>query len=148
MSISNLGNCAVYNHAISSLTISELYGTTKSVHAARIEAAIKKSLAATLEMQRWPKDRPNDKGGWRYLKDYDATDSDLSITGWQLKFLRSARNAGFDVPEQPINDAVAYVRRCYDKKYRRVCLFGRQRRLTQSWNRRSRNSRARTCRFP
>lgn len=112
-----LGNCAVYNHAISSLTISELYGTTKSVHAARIESAIKKSLAATLEMQRWPKDRPSDKGGWRYLKDYDPTDSDLSITGWQLKFLRSARNAGFDVPEQPINDAVAYVRRCYDKKY-------------------------------
>jgi hypothetical protein len=112
-----LGNCAVYNHAISSLTISELYGTTKSSHAARIESAIKKSLAATLEMQRWPKDRPSDKGGWRYLKDYDPTDSDLSITGWQLKFLRSARNAGFEVPEQPITDAVAYIRRCYDEKY-------------------------------
>ena len=80
-------------------------------------------------MQRWPKDRPDDKGGWRYLKDYDATDSDLSITGWQLKFLRSARNAGFDVPEQPINDAVAYVRRCYDKKYGAFVYVSRQRRL-------------------
>ncbi len=112
-----LGNCAIYNHGISSLTISELYGTTKTTHAARIEAAIRKSLAATLEMQKWPKDRPGDKGGWRYLKDYDATDSDLSATGWQLKFLRSARNAGFDVPQQPIDDAVGFVRRCFDEKY-------------------------------
>jgi hypothetical protein len=112
-----LGNCVVYNHGISSLTLSELYGTTQSVHAARIESAIQQALVATLEMQRWPKDRPQDKGGWRYLRDYDATDSDLSCTGWQLKFLRSARNAGFDVPEAPINDAVAYVRRCYDKRY-------------------------------
>src|SRR5262245_23282135 len=51
-----LGNCAVYNHAISSLMIAELYGTTKTAHAARMKAAIKKSLDATLEMQQWPKD--------------------------------------------------------------------------------------------
>jgi hypothetical protein len=32
-------------------------------------------------------------------------------------FLRSARNAGFDVPEQPIDDAVAYVRRTFSEKH-------------------------------
>jgi hypothetical protein len=112
-----LGNTIVYNHAISSLTLSELYGSTKTAHAARIESAIKNALAATLEMQQWPKDRPDDKGGWRYLKDYDPCDSDLSVTGWQLKFLRSARNAGFNVPEEPIKDAIAFIQRCYDKKY-------------------------------
>ena len=32
-------------------------------------------------------------------------------------FLRSAKNAGFDVPQQPIDDAVAYVRRCFRKDY-------------------------------
>jgi hypothetical protein len=68
-------------------------------------------------MQRWPKDREQDKGGWRYLDDSDAADSDLSITGWELKFLRSARNAGFNVPAQPIDDAVGYVRRSYSKQY-------------------------------
>jgi hypothetical protein len=112
-----MGNCAVYNHGISSLTISELYGTTKSIHAVQIEATIKRALAVTLTMQRWPKDRPVDDGGWRYLHDDDATDSDLSATGWQLKFLRSARNGGFNVPEKSIDDAVAYIRRCYDNKY-------------------------------
>jgi hypothetical protein len=112
-----VGNCAVYNHAISSLTISELYGTSRTVNGQRIQSAINKSLAATLEMQHWPKDHEQDKGGWRYLDDSDAADSDLSITGWELKFLRSARNAGFNVPAQPIDDAVAYVRRCYSKQY-------------------------------
>src|SRR5262249_16795911 len=57
-----LGNCAVYNHGISALTISELYGTTKSAHAARMERAIKVALTATLQMQQWPKDRPHDQG--------------------------------------------------------------------------------------
>lgn len=111
-----VGNCAVYNHGISSLTISELYGTTNSVHSARIESAIKQALVATLEMQQWPKGRPIDKGGWRYLNKFEPS-SDLTATGWQLKFLRSARNAGFNVPQEPIDEAVAYIRRCYDQKY-------------------------------
>jgi hypothetical protein len=111
-----VGNTAVYNHGISSLTISESYGTTKSVHAARMKSAIKKALEATLEMQQWPKGRQIDKGGWRYLNKYEPS-SDLTATGWQLKFLRSARNAGFDVPQEPIDEAVGYIRRCYDRKY-------------------------------
>jgi hypothetical protein len=68
-------------------------------------------------MQRWPKDLPKDRGGWRYIDQYNQDDSDLSITGWNLMFLRSARNAGFEVPKQPIDDAVAYVRRCYAREF-------------------------------
>jgi hypothetical protein len=41
----------------------------------------------------------------------------LSITGWELMFLRSARNAGFEVAKEPIDEAVAYVRRCYSARY-------------------------------
>ena len=79
----------------------------------RLRGAIDRALIASLEMQRWPKDRPADRGGWRYLDDHDADDSDLSITGWELMFLRSARNSGFNVSREPIDEAVAYVRRCY-----------------------------------
>jgi prenyltransferase beta subunit len=115
-----IGTCAAYNHAISSLTLSEVYGMSDADRAKRIQAAINKSLAATLKMQRWPKDRAEDRGGWRYIDDGGGNpeyDSDLSITGWNLMFLRSARNAGFDVPKQPIEEAVAYVRRCYSPNY-------------------------------
>jgi hypothetical protein len=112
-----IGNAASYNHGIASLTLSELYGTTRLKNEDRLKRAILRSLRVTLEMQRWPKDRAIDNGGWRYIDDFNHEDSDLSITGWQLMFLRSARNAGFDVPKQSIDDAVAYVRRTYSQQY-------------------------------
>jgi hypothetical protein len=113
-----VGETACYNHAISSLMLSELYGMSEGPKSDRMQKAIAKAIAATLVMQRWPKDDADDAGGWRYLDDANYIDSDLSVTGWQLMFLRSARNAGFDVPAKPIDDAVAYVRRCYDRQYR------------------------------
>jgi hypothetical protein len=114
---SGLGTNIAYNHAISALLLSELYGMGDAPQAERMKETIQKALDASLIMQRWPKDKEADKGGWRYLDDRDESDSDLSVTGWELMFLRSARNAGFDVPEDAINDAVAYVRRCYSKEY-------------------------------
>jgi hypothetical protein len=111
-----IGGCATYNHAISSLVLSEAYGMSPRSRARKLEAAIRKALAATLEMQVWPKDSPADRGGWRYVEDFDDVDSDLSVTGWQLMFLRSARNAGFEVPTERINDAVAFVKRSFDKR--------------------------------
>jgi hypothetical protein len=112
-----MGVSAVYNHGISSLMLSELYGMSGKQRAARIEKVISRSLRATLEMQRWPKDRSEDEGGWRYIDDFDDRDSDLSITGWQLMFLRSARNAGFDVPKASVDGAVQYVRQSYNPRY-------------------------------
>ncbi|HEX5470581.1 MAG TPA: hypothetical protein VFW73_01785, partial [Lacipirellulaceae bacterium] len=101
-----MGACAAYNHAISSLTISEIYGMGAASSAPRLKRAIQKSLDATFEMQNWPKDLASDLGGWRYIDDFDEVDSDLSVTGWELMFLRSARNAGFNVPDQRINAAI------------------------------------------
>ena len=48
------------------------------------------------------------------------SDSDLSVTGWHLMFLRSARNAGFDVPDRAIADAVAYIRRTFSESMARL----------------------------
>ena len=74
----HMGTCTAYDHAISSLLLSELYGMSDPRRAQRMEGAIKKALAATLKMQRWPKDKDFDKGGWRYIDDRDESDSDLS----------------------------------------------------------------------
>jgi hypothetical protein len=109
------GVTTAYNHAIASLALSEIYGMGTTAHAKELQKAIDASLKATLDMQRWPKEKKADIGGWRYLQDFDDKDSDLSITGWNLMFLRSARNAGFDVPESSIDDAVGYIRRTFDK---------------------------------
>lgn len=113
-----LGVTASYNHGIGSLVMSEVYGMTSDRQRSEDHRrVIVRALAATLEMQRWPKDLAKDRGGWRYLDEYNRHDSDLSITGWNLMFLRSARNAGFDVPKEPIDEAVAYVKRCYAQEY-------------------------------
>jgi hypothetical protein len=111
-----IGASGAYNHAISSLMLSEIYGMSPPGRARSLEAAIRKSLRATLEMQIWPKDSPADRGGWRYINDLDHIDSDLSVTGWELMFLRSARNSGFEVPADRIDDAVAFVRRSFDRQ--------------------------------
>ncbi len=108
-----LGRASAYNHAISALMLSEAYGMMDEADSRVIKQAIEKALVVTLAEQRRNKPRAVDLGGWRYLDSYQGVDSDLSVASWQLMFLRSARNAGFDVAEQPINDAVEYVRRCF-----------------------------------
>jgi hypothetical protein len=109
----NIGRTAVYNHAIAGLMLCEAYGMASEEEAAAIRDAVEKALAVTLAEQQRKKPRDVDRGGWRYLHSYQGVDSDLSVTSWQIMFLRSARNAGFDVPEKPIDDATEYVRRCF-----------------------------------
>ena len=111
-----IGGCGAYNHAISSLALSEIYGMSPREDQARLKSAIQKALYATLQMQRWPKRRPEDSGGWRYIDKFEDIDSDLSVTGWELMFLRSAKNAGFAVPKESIDDAIAFVKRSFDPR--------------------------------
>jgi hypothetical protein len=109
----SIGVAGSYDHAISGLMLSELYGMNSAKNVPGLKDAINKALYASLTMQRWSKQRPEDTGGWRYINQYGENDSDLSVTGWELMFMRSARNAGFSVPPQVISDAIAYIRRTY-----------------------------------
>jgi hypothetical protein len=113
----DVGIAGTYDHAIASLTLAELYGMSPTANVAKLQTVIDKSLRASLTMQRWPKEASYDNGGWRYIIDYNESDSDLSVTGWHLMFLRSARNAGFDVPDRAIAEAVAYIRRAFGKEH-------------------------------
>lgn len=110
-----IGYTVSYNHAIAGLVLSESYAMAGADQTRAIEPVIERALNASFQMQDWPKDIKTDVGGWRYLDDYEQYDSDLSITGWQLMFIRSAKNAGFEVPEERIERAIGYVRRCFMK---------------------------------
>lgn len=118
----------IYNHAISGVMLGEVYGLVESDQAARIETALESAVRFTREQQLRRKRRPIDKGGWRYIVTGEfsglQSDADLSITSWQLMFLRSARNAGFDIPAEPIDDAMEYVRGSFDPK-RGTFTYGR-----------------------
>ena len=110
-----IGVAASYSHAMSGLVLCEAYAMSGAETTDRIQPAIEKALNATFEMQDWAKERKVDAGGWRYLQDSKKFDSDLSVTGWHLMFLRSAKNAGFEVEKDRIDRAVGYVRRCFQK---------------------------------
>ena len=45
-----------------------------------------------------------------------GTDSDISVTGWQVMALRAAKNLGCDVPAENIARAVDYIKRCQDTR--------------------------------
>jgi hypothetical protein len=122
-----IGGTALYNHGISSLALSEVYSSTDETTSEEIEKIIQRSIATTLEMQRWPKIRKEDKGGWRYLDllytDGEPVDSNLSNSVWQLLFLRSAKNAGFDVPQESIDEAVLFIKNCFYHQYQTFGLM-------------------------
>ena len=103
-----------YNHGISGVMLAEVYGMTDARRHERIRDAITRALRYTRAQQLRPKANPDEIGGWRYVHVQRGNDADLSITAWQLMFLRSARNAEFNVPEEWITEAMGYVRRSFD----------------------------------
>ena len=104
----------MYSHAVTGVVLCEVYGMTDLRTSARIGAVIEKALAFTRRKQTEPKRDPVSQGGWRYLRPKPrGAGSDLCVTAWQLMFLRAARNAGFQVPEEQIDEAMSFVRGCF-----------------------------------
>jgi len=88
---------------------------TSGERSQRIEAALSKALLYHREVQARQKQMPSDVGGWRYgYPDGPNAASDMSVTGWALMFLRSARNAEFNIPKQYFDEGLDFVERCYE----------------------------------
>ncbi len=109
---------APYNHGIASLVISELYGMSQPAEEVRIRQAIERALVFTSYRYSQPKNFPDDEGSWRYLRRHHSSDGDLSVTSWNVMFLRSAKNSGFQVDVSLIDDALGYMKRLYDPQFK------------------------------
>jgi hypothetical protein len=111
-------HAATYNHAITGLMLGEVYGQSSDEQSARIRPAIDRAIKYTRQLQERPKDYPIDLGGVRYIKDVatgpGGGDADLSVTAWHLMFLRSTKNAGFDVPVEYVEEMLKFVQTCYE----------------------------------
>lgn len=55
----------------------------------------------------------NTQGGWRYEAEV-VDEADISVTATQLIALRTAKNAGLYVPNETIDQAVSYIKRCHN----------------------------------
>jgi prenyltransferase beta subunit len=53
-------------------------------------------------------------GGWRY--EPQATDSDLSLSGWNALALRACLSDGIDIPRDSASQAIAFVLKCHRKE--------------------------------
>lgn len=105
---------SVYNHAISGLMLGEVYGQITGLRGQATKQAIDRALKFTRHLQLRRKSA-EEKGGWRYVTITPAPgDSDLSVTSWQLMFLRSAKNAEFNVPQSYVDEAMEYVKYLFD----------------------------------
>jgi hypothetical protein len=101
----------MYGHGITTLMLAEMLGMGADAQMDEaLRTSCRKAIDLILRAQRIPKNDAN-RGGWRYSP--DAGDSDMSVTVWQTMALRSAKNAGFDVPKEAIDEAVRYIKRCY-----------------------------------
>ncbi len=100
------GGRYMYNHGIATIALSELYGQSRS---AAIRPKLERLVRLILTTQSTDGAHA---GGWRYQP--HPGDADISVTVMQVVALRSAKNAGFDVPQKTIDDAITYVRRCQD----------------------------------
>ena len=102
----------MYGHGITTLCLTEMMGmSVNKTQEVRLHTVSQKAINMILRSQGVRKNNPKHQGGWRY--EPNSHDSDLSITVWQLMALRSAKNAGLNVPKRAIDDAVLYLKRSY-----------------------------------
>jgi hypothetical protein len=101
----------MYGHGIMTLMFVEMLGMSQDEELDRkMRPICEGAIKMIVKSQATPKSDSN-KGGWRY--EPASSDSDMSVTVWQLMSLRGAKSTGIDVPPEAIANAVAYIKRSY-----------------------------------
>ncbi len=102
---------SMYHHGFAMLALSESYGMVDESlvwqgekPTRSIAQALNLAIGCAVNAQ-----KKNRFGGWRYSP--DSVDADMSVTGAVLMGLLAARNAGMDVPDDVINNAMEFTRR-------------------------------------
>ncbi len=106
-----LGN-SMYHHGFGMLALAEAYGAVddrdlwaggKGSNRRTIGAALELAVRAAVTSQ-----KKNPNHAWRYSP--DASDADTSVSGAVLVGLLAARNAGIEVPDTSIDNAIGYYK--------------------------------------
>ena len=87
----------MYDQGIATMALAEAYGMTKDP---ALLDPVRRATDFIIRSQ-------NKEGGWRYT--YKSNDSDMSVVGWQVMALTSARMAGLRLPEEPFTMARKYL---------------------------------------
>ncbi len=92
----------MYDHGIAAIALAEAYNLT---HDERLRKPVQRMVDFTIKAQ-----NPL-TGGWRYKAYHEnpRDKGDLSVTGWQLMALKSARLGGIKVPEEVFTRARGFL---------------------------------------
>lgn len=94
----------MYSHGFATLFLGEAHGTIRDRELQRrVRDVLSRAVQVILASQ-------NKDGGWRYQP--IRADADVSVTICQIMALRSARNAGVEVPKSAADDCIKYVKDC------------------------------------
>jgi len=93
---------SMYNHGFATLALAESYGM---VDDDRIGPALQKAINLIISAQKM-----NSFAAWRYSP--ESLDADTTVSGCQVVALFAARNAGLAVPEDAIQKAMDYFKKC------------------------------------
>ena len=93
----------MYFHGIATIALAELFGQSQSD---ALRQKLEKMIKVIISSQ-------NPEGGWRYRP--ISRDADISVTVLAVVALRAAKNSGLSVPQKTIDDAVGYVRKCFNE---------------------------------
>ena len=110
----NKDGSRMYGHGIIALMLTEMLGMgADEKQNELIEIRGQRAIDLILSAQR--QNKPSQyAGAWRYTP--NSSDSDLSVSVWQLMALRSAKNDGLKVPAEAIEQAVGYLERSYTSR--------------------------------
>ena len=87
---------SMYDHGIAALAVVEAFGVTKDTTLRPMAQAAIEFIAET----------QHEGGGWRYKPNQQG---DLSVTGWYIMALASARMSGIEVPEKTMERAEKFL---------------------------------------
>ena len=112
-----LSHHLMYTQALCTFALAELYAMTKD---AELERPAQQAVDYLVRRQ-------DKAGGWRYAR---GSGSDLSVTGWVMMALQSARMGGLEVPAETLEGIEQFLERVSKDDGRRFSYSQDQRRWT------------------
>ncbi|MBN1395993.1 MAG: terpene cyclase/mutase family protein, partial [Pirellulales bacterium] len=90
----------MYGHGFATMFLAECHGMAPRDE---LREKLKKAVKIIVDCQ-------NAQGGWRYQP--VPNEADVSVTACEIMALRAARNAGLFVPNETVDRAIEYVKKC------------------------------------
>lgn len=98
----------MYSQGAVTLALAEGYGMTQSP---QVKDPLERAVNAIVVSQKAKKTNEKDVGGWRYSP--LSSDADVSVSGWLIMGLKSAKLAGIAIPEEAFAKASEYLWNMY-----------------------------------